>query len=185
MQACNRIYYSKVYWRLNTFRAAHRSSSGAHYCIYSLLFIYTCGDRPLSRLSGNVELSINSGIINSITRLHLVGYFYWFIKVPFRNEAQFSADTVMDMTIDNKSRCWPLKTGFTQLLTKPFKIANSNNTFYLFWSPLTITVPACTTNFMVIYSWKYMWLKSDAFHTFVMRVTLRCFSVVVLGSVGS
>jgi len=26
MQLCNRIYYSKVYWRLNMFRAAHRSS---------------------------------------------------------------------------------------------------------------------------------------------------------------
>jgi len=23
MQLCNRIYYSKVYWRLNVFRAAH------------------------------------------------------------------------------------------------------------------------------------------------------------------
>ena len=29
MQLCNRIYYSIVYWRLNMFRAAHRSSSGA------------------------------------------------------------------------------------------------------------------------------------------------------------
>ena len=29
MQPCNRIYYSTVHWRLNTFRAAHRSSSGA------------------------------------------------------------------------------------------------------------------------------------------------------------
>jgi hypothetical protein len=29
MQPCNRIYYSNVYWRLNMFRAAHRSSSGA------------------------------------------------------------------------------------------------------------------------------------------------------------
>jgi len=29
MQFCNRIYYSKVFWRLNMFRAAHRSSSGA------------------------------------------------------------------------------------------------------------------------------------------------------------
>ena len=52
MQLCNRIYYSKVYWRLNMFRAAHRSSSGALNCICSLWFIYPCGDRPLSRLSG-------------------------------------------------------------------------------------------------------------------------------------
>ena len=51
MQPCDRIYYSKVYWRLNMFRAAHRSSSGALNCICSLWFIYPCGDRPLSRLS--------------------------------------------------------------------------------------------------------------------------------------
>jgi hypothetical protein len=41
MQLCNRIYYSKVYWRLNMFRAAHRSSSGALNCICSLWFIYS------------------------------------------------------------------------------------------------------------------------------------------------
>ena len=52
MQLCNRIYYSKVYLRLNMFRAAHRSSSGALNCVCSLWFIYPCGDRPLPRLSG-------------------------------------------------------------------------------------------------------------------------------------
>ena len=52
MQLCNRNYYSKVYWRLNMFRAAHRSSSGALNCVCSLWFIYTCGDRPLPKLSG-------------------------------------------------------------------------------------------------------------------------------------
>ena len=51
--ACNRIYYSKIYWRLNMFRAAHRSSSGALNCICSLWFIYTYGDRPFSKLGGN------------------------------------------------------------------------------------------------------------------------------------
>jgi hypothetical protein len=78
-----KVYYSQVYWRLNMFRAARRSSSGALNCICSLWFIYTCGDWPLPRLSGNtpthVEPSVNFGIINSITRLHLVGYFYRFI----------------------------------------------------------------------------------------------------------
>ena len=53
MQFCNRIYYSKIYWRLNMFRAAYRSSSGAPNCFYSLWFIYPRGDRPLSRLGGN------------------------------------------------------------------------------------------------------------------------------------
>jgi len=52
LQLCNRIYYSKVYWRLNIFQAAHRSSSGALNCICILWFIYPCGDRPLPRLSG-------------------------------------------------------------------------------------------------------------------------------------
>ena len=51
MQPCNRIYYSKIYWRLNMFRAAHRSSSEAPKCICSLWFIYPCGDRSLPRLS--------------------------------------------------------------------------------------------------------------------------------------
>jgi hypothetical protein len=52
-QTFNRIYYSEVYWRLNMFRATHRSSSGALNFIYSDWFIYPCGERPLSRLSGN------------------------------------------------------------------------------------------------------------------------------------
>ena len=51
MQPCNRIYYSKVYWRLNMFRAAYRSSSGALNCICSLWFTYTHGERPLSALT--------------------------------------------------------------------------------------------------------------------------------------
>ena len=52
MQFCNRIYCSKVYWRFNMFRAAHRLSSGVLNCVCSLWFIYTCGDRPLPKLSG-------------------------------------------------------------------------------------------------------------------------------------
>jgi len=39
MQPCNRIYYSKVYYRLNMFRAAYRSLSGAPNCVCSLWFI--------------------------------------------------------------------------------------------------------------------------------------------------
>ena len=39
MQPCIRIYYSKVYWSLIMFRAAHRSSSGAPNSICSLWFI--------------------------------------------------------------------------------------------------------------------------------------------------
>jgi len=69
MELCNRIYYSKAYWRLNMFRAAYRSSSRALNCICSLWFIYPCGDRPLSRLSGifpgckySLELLMMSGM---------------------------------------------------------------------------------------------------------------------------
>jgi len=51
------VYYSNVYWRLNMFRAAYRSSSGTPNCICSLWFIHTCGDRPLSSLSGFSDLT--------------------------------------------------------------------------------------------------------------------------------
>jgi hypothetical protein len=114
MQLCNRIYYSKVCWRLNMFWAAHRSSSGALNFICSLWFTCPCGDWPLPRLRGiwinhpfptqpwqwpvvkwaykpeagnkvqsswwwavcrskHVEPLINFEIINSSTKLHLVG----------------------------------------------------------------------------------------------------------------
>ena len=53
MQPCNRIYYSTVHWRLNMFQAVCRSK--------------------------HVEPSMNGGIINSVTRFHLVGYFCWVI----------------------------------------------------------------------------------------------------------
>jgi hypothetical protein len=64
MQPCNRIYYSKIYRRLNVFRAAYRSSSGASNCICSFWFIYPCGDRSLSRLGGkySLELLMMSGM---------------------------------------------------------------------------------------------------------------------------
>jgi hypothetical protein len=97
------------------FWAAFRSPSATPNGIFSLWFIYPCGDRPLSMLGGKwvptqhgqrpvitwvyatgckyslmllmtsgmpLETCwalINFGIINSIIRLHLVGYFYWFV----------------------------------------------------------------------------------------------------------
>jgi len=115
MQPCNRIYYSRVYWRLNMFRAAYRSSSGVQTVFAaSGLYIHVVpgrcpgwvvptqpGQRPGTTCvykpetantvwsslwwavcrSKHVEPSINSGIINSIRRLHLVGYFYWFTLI--------------------------------------------------------------------------------------------------------
>jgi hypothetical protein len=53
MQPCNRIRYSRIYWRFSVFRVAYHSSSGAPNCICSLWFIYTCGDWLLCRLGGN------------------------------------------------------------------------------------------------------------------------------------
>jgi len=38
------------------FQAAYHSSLGALNCFCSLWFIYTCGDRPLCRLSGKKEI---------------------------------------------------------------------------------------------------------------------------------
>ena len=62
MQLCNRIYYSKVFWRFNVFQAAHRSSSGALNSICSLWFICPYVDRPLPRLSGHeCPLSLGNG----------------------------------------------------------------------------------------------------------------------------
>jgi len=55
MQPCNRIYYSKIYWRLNMFGASHRSSSGA-----PTWFIYPCSDRPLSGLGGNSQRPVTT-----------------------------------------------------------------------------------------------------------------------------
>jgi hypothetical protein len=57
------------------FRAAHRSSSGVLNCICSLWFICPYGDRPLPSLSGHWVPLKNFGIINSITKLHLVGIY--------------------------------------------------------------------------------------------------------------
>ena len=74
--ACNRMYYSKVYWKLNMFRAANRSSSGALNCICSLWFIYPCGDRPLSRLSGKLLQAASCWYFYWVTKFILV-YYFW------------------------------------------------------------------------------------------------------------
>jgi len=86
MQPCNRIYYSTVHWRLNMFRAAYRSSSGAQ-TVYAASGLHTHVVTGHSQVwvgtavptQTHVEPSMNGGIVNSITRLHLVGYFYWVI----------------------------------------------------------------------------------------------------------
>jgi hypothetical protein len=109
MQLCNIIYYSTVHWRLNMFQAAYRSPSGAltvfaasglHMHVVTgrsqvptqtwIWPVTTCVCKPEAAntvrapdyeryAAQNVELSMNGRIINSITRLHLVGYFYWVV----------------------------------------------------------------------------------------------------------
>jgi hypothetical protein len=82
IQLCNRIYYSKFYWRLNMFRAAHRSSSGwildnsrsPHGHINQRLQIqFRTPDDERCAARNMLKLQKNFGIINSITKLHLVG----------------------------------------------------------------------------------------------------------------
>ena len=66
MQPCNRIYYSKIYcFKWHT--AHHREL----YTVFAASGLYT--HVVTSRCEGWVEK------LHSITRLHLVGYFYWFI----------------------------------------------------------------------------------------------------------
>jgi len=69
LQLRNRIYYSKVYWRLNMFRAAHRSSSGDLNCICSLWFICPYDDRPLQGWVGKRSISHSA----LATAFHLMG----------------------------------------------------------------------------------------------------------------
>ena len=46
------------------FRAAHGSSLGSLNCICSFWFIYPCGDRPLSRLSGNGVVALSVVVVS-------------------------------------------------------------------------------------------------------------------------
>jgi len=69
MQPCNRIYYSTVHWGLNMFQAAYRSSSGA-------LTVFAASGLHTHVVTGRSQVWVGTGY--SITRLHLVGYFYWF-----------------------------------------------------------------------------------------------------------
>jgi len=88
MQPCIRIYYSIVHWRLNMFRAAYRSSSGA-LTVFAASGLHTLVVTGRSQVWVGTAVptqtwlrpvtTMNGGIINSNTRLHLVGYFYWVI----------------------------------------------------------------------------------------------------------
>jgi len=93
MQPFNRIYYSKTYWSLNIFQAAYHLSSGAPNCICSLWFIYTCGDRPLSRLGGNLHVIISVYLIISLNKVHVP-----FARLPIRLR---SVESLRNVTVRN------------------------------------------------------------------------------------
>jgi len=73
MQPCNRIYYSnnKFYYKV------------ASCCVLLLIHTTMHGSMNIKFINAKqaieIHALINAGIINSITKLHLVGYFYWFI----------------------------------------------------------------------------------------------------------
>jgi hypothetical protein len=78
MHLCNRIYYSKIYWSLNMFQSAHRSSSGALNCICSLWFIYQCGGIHSLHPLIHFPLSLSKG------RQRLSGYINQRLQIKFR-----------------------------------------------------------------------------------------------------
>jgi hypothetical protein len=79
------------------FRAAYRSSSGALNCICSLWFIYPCGDRPLSRLSGkwmSLELLMMNGVLETFSAFNKLWnnkFYYKLHLVGFSTEAYYDA----------------------------------------------------------------------------------------------
>jgi len=68
MQPCNRIYYSKI-----LLKAQHVSSGISLIIRSSTLYLQPLdnGRSPHGYINQRLQ-------VNSITRLHLVGYFYWF-----------------------------------------------------------------------------------------------------------
>ena len=53
MQPCNRIYYSKINWRLNMFRMAYRSSSGA-------LTVFTASGLHMHMVTGRSQVWVGT-----------------------------------------------------------------------------------------------------------------------------
>ena len=55
MQPCNRIYYSTIHWRLNMFRAAYRSSSGA-------LTVFAASGLHTHVVTGHSQVWVGTGL---------------------------------------------------------------------------------------------------------------------------
>jgi len=67
MQPCNRIYYSIVHWRLNMFRAAYRSSSGAP-TVFAVSGLHTHVLTARSQVWVRTDLGIVPVIIDQVVR---------------------------------------------------------------------------------------------------------------------
>jgi hypothetical protein len=105
MKPCNRIYYSTVHWKLNMFRAAHRSSSRA-------LTVFAASGLHTRVVTGRSQVWVG-------TELHLVGYFSWVNIVTHQGGPGSSVGIVTGYGLDSlriKSR-WgarfsaPVQTG--------------------------------------------------------------------------
>jgi len=100
---------------LNMFRASHRSSSGAQNCNCSLWFyirlwcnrvvefIIPLFIKCLTCFEQHVEHLINIGIINSSTRLHLVGYFCMIYRNNILIGSSVRTYTLMKYNSDKKT----------------------------------------------------------------------------------
>jgi len=56
------------------FPAAYRSSSGALNCIWSFWFMYTCGERPLSRPCQGLDNGRHPSTHNIYQQLHVSAF---------------------------------------------------------------------------------------------------------------
>jgi len=128
MQPCNRIYYSKIYWRFNMFRAGtgnpvptQPGQRPVTTCVYkpeSADTVWSSWWWEVCR-SKHVEPSINFGIIISITWLHLVGCFYWFI-LRCTDPWILSSETYVSLFVkcllflSDFNRVWILPTGISK-----------------------------------------------------------------------
>jgi hypothetical protein len=71
MQTCNKIYYSTVRWRLNMFRAAYRSSSGA-------LTVFAASDLHTYLVTGCSQVWVETASLLFIFSFISLVYFSFF-----------------------------------------------------------------------------------------------------------
>jgi len=65
MQPCIRIYYSTIHWRLNTFRAAYRSSSGA-LTVFAVSGLLDYGRSPRTYVNQRLQIQLELLMMSSM-----------------------------------------------------------------------------------------------------------------------